>query len=191
MKANLFLVALPSHDNRLVLTQKILACEAKRSPLLKVQWMQTSDLHITIGSITQVEENEIRALALGIASVAQNIPFMANAREIRLYGNAIVLRVEPAHTFLNIHKKTNQKLLESSNNKYQFVSKERFDPHMILGRIKNPQVMNQMHKQQFLSLLNEQFKTYSFLIQQAALVRRLPEGSNSLYQTIQSYPLRG
>lgn len=190
MKTNLFLVALPSHDNRLVFTQKILACEAKRSPLIKVQWTHTNDLHIILGALPQIEESDMRSVALAMSSVSQNAPFMVNTKDIRIYGNTIVLRPEPQHPFMNIYKKTNQKLAESTDNKYQFQTKERFDPHIVLGRIKNLQSVNPLHKQQFLHLLEEQFKTYSFLIQQAALVHRLPENAHPAYQTIQPYPLR-
>jgi 2'-5' RNA ligase len=182
---------LPSYDNRRTLTEKILACETKRSPLVRVQWTHTNDLHITLGFIAGVDEAAFRTIANGLLPVTQSRPFMANVEEIRLYGNAIVLRVEPYQQLLNIHKKMNEKLEEVSNKLYQFESKKRFDPHLTVGRIKNLAALNPLHKHQLMTLVQEQFRGYSFLIQQAALLRRLPENATPAYQSIQLYTLQG
>lgn len=191
MKTNIFLAALPSHDNRMVIAQKILACETKRSPLAKVQWTHTQDLHLTLGYIADVPENDVRKIALEMSGIAQNAPFMANVEDIKIYGNAIVLRCEPYHRFLAIHKKMNQKLQESTNNRYQFDSKKRYDAHLTIGRIRNVKVLNPLHMQQLLSLVQEQFRGCTFLIQQAALMRRVRENAIPAYQTIQLYRLTG
>lgn len=191
MKTNIFLAALPSYDNRLLLTQKIHVCEAKRSPLVRIQWTHINDLHVTIGFIPAVNEADLRLIALGMSSVSQTAPFMANAEEIRVYGNAVVLRIEPYHQLLSIHKKMNHKLQEATQNQYQFQVKGRFDPHITIGRLRNLNALNPLHKHQFINLIGEQFKATSFLIQQAALMRHLPDNAVPAYQTIQLYPLRG
>ncbi len=190
MKTNIFLAMLPGHDNRLALAQKILACEAKRSPLARVHWTNTNDLHITLGYIAEVNESDIRAIALGMSTVSQNSALMGTAEVVKLYGNAIVLKIEPYQMLAAIHKKMNQKLLEVTNQQYHFEAKHRFDPHLTIGRIQNVQALNPLHKQQLLSLIETQFRGYSFLIQQAALMRRLPEKATSPYQSIQLYNLR-
>ena len=192
MKSNVFLAALPSYDNRVVLTQKILACEAKRSPLAKVNWSHTDELHITLGFIPSIEENEFRKIALALTEVSRNAPFMAHTSEVRAYGNALVLRMEPHPHFLSIHRKMNQALLTNTEQQYQFDTQKRFDPHITVGRIRNLDSLNLMHRQQLLSLVAEQFQNVSFLIQQAALLRRSPR-SQSLpaYETLQLYPLNG
>lgn len=191
MKKNIFLAALPSYDNRLAITQKLLGCEAKRSPLIRVNWTHIDDLHITLGYIANVDLNDIRNIALGFSPISQFAPIMANAEEIRIYGNAIVLRLEPQHRFLAIHKKMNQKLAEVSQNRYAFLVKKHFDPHLTIGRVKNWQVLNPIHKQQFMSLIKEQFQTLSFLIQQAALLHHVGEAAVPTYQAIQKYSFNG
>jgi 2'-5' RNA ligase len=191
LKSNIFIALLPSHDNRLSVTQKIHACEAKRSALVKVQWTPINDLHFTLGYIRSVDEKDIRLISMGMSLLSQTIPFMASGEEIRLYGNAIVLRLEPYQNLLAIHKKLNQKLIELSENQYHFDVKGRFDPHLTLGRIKNLPALNPLHRQQFLSLLSEQIKSPSFLIQQGALLRRNAENVTPGYQILHLYPLRG
>lgn len=191
MKTNIFLAALPSYDNRLALTQKIYLCEAKRSPLIKIQWTHTQDFHITLGYISKVEEMDIRSVAIGLSSVSQTAPFMANMEEVRLYGNAITLLVEPNARFLSIHKKMNQKLIEFTNNQYHFESKNRFVAHITLGRIKNVEALNPLHKQQLLSSIQTQFSNTAFLIQQAALMGRVSNYAAPIYQNIQLYALNG
>ena len=190
MKTNIFLAALPTYDNRLTLTQKISLCEAKRSPLVRVQWTHTNDLHITIGYIPAVQVADLRTIAVGMSNVSQASPFMANIEEIKLYGTAIVLRLEPYQQLLTIHKKMNLKLMEVTQSQYQFQVKGRFDPHLTIGRLRNINALNPLHKHQFLNMITEQFKGYSFLIQQAALLRRASEHSTPAYQSIQLYPLR-
>lgn len=191
MKTNIFLAALPTYDNRLALTQKISVCEAKRSPLVRVQWTHTQDLHITLGFIAAVHQTDLRNIASGMSSISQTGPLMANVEEIKLYGNAIVLRLEPYQQFLAIHKKMNLKLMEITQSQYQFQVKGRFDPHLTIGRLRNVNALNPLHKHQFLTMLEEQFRGYSFLIQQAALLHRTSEHSISAYQSIQLYPLHG
>jgi 2'-5' RNA ligase len=187
VKTSIFLAALPSHDNRMIIANKILACETKRSPLAKVQWTHTQDLHLTLGFIAGVEESDLRKVALDLASVSQNAPFMANVEEIKIYGSAIVLRCEPYHRFLAIHKKMNQKMIEGSSGRYQFESKKRYDSHLTIGRIKNLNSLNALHLQQLLGLIQEQFRSCSFLIQQCALMRRIAENTAPSYQSIQLY----
>ncbi|MBS0287467.1 MAG: 2'-5' RNA ligase family protein [Proteobacteria bacterium] len=190
MKFNIFLAALPSHDNRMVMTQKILSCETKRSPLARIHWTHTQDLHVTLGFIPNVIETDIRSIALAMSTISQQSPFMANVEAVHGYGNAIVLKIEPYQQLLNIHKKMHQKLVEATEDKYHFDTKHRFSPHITIGRVQNLAALNQAHKQQLLSLIQEQFSGYSFLIQQAALLRRLPEKATPSYQNIQLYNLR-
>lgn len=189
MKSNIFLAALPSHDNRMIIAQKILNCETKRSPLAKIQWAHTQDLHVTLGFIESVEETDIRKVALELASIAQNAPFMANVEEIKIYGSAIVLRCQPYHRFLAMHKKMNQLLTEGSKGQYQFDVKKRYDAHLTIGRIRNAKALNPLHLEQLLGLIQEQFRNSTFLIQQCALMRRVQE--NAPYQTIQLYRFIG
>jgi 2'-5' RNA ligase len=189
VKTNIFLAALPSNDNRAAITQKISACEAKRSPLVRIQWSQMNDLHVTVGFIQGVEEKDIRTIALGMSDVSKNAPFMANVEDVRIYGTAIVLRVEPHHRFLAIHKAMNQKLLDISNQQYHFLMDRRYDAHLTIGRIRNLKVVNPLHKQQLIQQIEAQFQNYSFLIQQAALLRHGPEHSVPIYQTVQQYLL--
>ena len=186
MKTNIFLAALPSHDNRMIIAQKILACETKRSPLAKVQWTHTQDLHLTLGFMPGVEESDLRKASLLLTSVSQNAPFMANVEEIKIYGSAIVLRCQPYHRFLDMHKKMNQKLIEGFEGKYQFDVKKRYDAHMTIGRIRNVNALNPLHMQQLLGLIQEQFRSCTFLIQQCALMRRIEDAAPS-YQIIQQY----
>lgn len=190
MKTNIFLAALPSHDTRLTLTQKISACEAKRSPLAKVQWTHTQDLHVTLGFIEGVNEIDLRGIALSLTSVGQTASFMSTVEDIKLFGNTIVLKLQPYPVFLSIHKKMNQILLTQTQNQYHFDDKKRYDPHITIGRIKNLPALNQLHKQQLISLCQEQFRSTSFLIQQAALLRRRAENSIPAYQTLQLYTLK-
>lgn len=190
MNSNLFLAALPSHDNRLVFMQKISACEAKRSPLVKVQWTHTQDLHITLGFMADVAQSDFRSIALGFMPVSQNPPFMAHVEGVRLYGNAIVLQTGPIQQFQSIHRKMHQRLLEISNHRYDFAMDHRYDPHLTIGRIRNLQALNPQHREQFRSLVETQFKQYSFLIQQAALLRHSNEPSGPVYQILQQYLLR-
>ncbi len=190
MKLNIFLAALPSYDNRMVMTQKILACEAKRSPLARIQWTHTQDLHVTLGFISAVEEGELRNVALAMSILSQNSPFMATVEDVRGYGNAIVLRIEPYQQLLSIHKKLHQKLIEATQNKYEFDTRHRFSPHITIGRVQNLSALNQAHKQQLLGIIQEQFRGYSFLIQQAALMRKLPEKAQPSYQNIQLFNFR-
>ncbi len=175
----------------MMITQTIHKCEAKRSPLVRIIWTYHLDLHVTIGFIPSVEESDIRPIALGMTLVSQTAPFMANGEEIKLYGNAIVVRVEPYQQFLSMHKKMQKKLMEGSNQRYQFQEKGRFDPHLTLGRIQNLHAVNTHHQHQLLALIQEQFKNCSFLVQQAALMRRVSERVTPIYQTIQLYPLQG
>ncbi len=123
-------------------------------------------------------------------AITQHSPLMANVGEVRGFGNAIILKVEPYQTLLAIHKSMNQKLIEATQHKYHFEAKHRFSPHLTLGRVQNMEALNQVHKHQLLNLIQEQFGSYSFLIQQVALLRRLPEKSTSVYQNIQLYTLR-
>jgi 2'-5' RNA ligase len=190
MKTNIFLALLPGHDNRLALAQKILACEAKRSPLARINWTNNNDLHITLGYIPEVNESDIRAIALGMSIISQSSALMASGEQVKLYGNAIVLKIEPYQVLSTLNKKMNQKLIEITNQQYHFEAKHRFDPHLTIGRIQNLQALSALHKEQLISLIETQFTGYSFLIQQAALMRRLPEKATSPYQSIQLYNLR-
>ncbi len=190
MKQNIFLAALPSHDNRMVMTQKILNCESKRSPLARIHWTHTQDLHATLGFIPQVNEAEMRNIALTMSAVEQNSPIMATVEEVRGFGNAIVLKIGPYQQLFNIHKKMNQKLMLATQNQYQFDAKHRFSPHITIGRVQNLTALNQQHKDQLLNLIEEQFSGYSFLIQQLGLMRRRPEKATPVYQNIQLYTLR-
>lgn len=189
MNPNLFLAAIPSYDNRLAITQKILACEAKRSPLIKVQWTPVNDLHLTLGYIKSVKQQDIRTISSAMSGVSQTAPFMANTEELRIYGTAIVLRVEPYQRLLAIHKKMNQRLIEMTHHQYQFEAKHHFDPHLTIGRIRNWQVLNPLHRQQFLEILRVNLGQFSFLIQQAGLLYRADPKMN--YQAVQIYALNG
>ncbi|MFI4938195.1 MAG: 2'-5' RNA ligase family protein [Candidatus Berkiellales bacterium] len=189
MESNVFLAALISHDNRVIITQKIHACEAKRSPLIRVQWTPTNDLHVTLGFIGSVEEKDIRTIAVGLSTASHNASFMANVGSIRLYGSAIVLRMEPYHVFYKIHQQMQQKLIENTQQKYQFDTRKRYDPHVTIGRIRNLRDVNAFHKQQLLSMIEDQFRACTVMIQQAALLRRLPQESGDNYQTLQLYTL--
>lgn len=190
MKTNLFLAALPRHDNRQTITQKISACEAKRSPLVKVQWTHTEDLHITLGFIADVEPKDFRTIALGFMPVTQNAPIMAHVEGIRLYGNAIVLQVGPIQPLQSIHRKMHQRLLECSEHRYDFLMDKRFDPHLTIGRIRNLRDLNPLHKEQLLGLIEAQFRSMSFLIQQAALLKHTQETAVPSYQVLQQYLFR-
>jgi 2'-5' RNA ligase len=190
MNTHLFLAALPSHDNRLIITQKISACEAKRSPLVKVQWTHTQDLHITLGFIQHVEPADIRQIALGFMPITQNAPFMAHVEGIRLYGNAIVLQIGPIQLLQSIHRKMHQRLLEISNHKYDFLMDKRFDPHLTIGRIRNLKALNPLHKDQLMQLVEAQFRQTGFLIQQAALLKHTQETAVPSYQILQQYLFR-
>lgn len=174
----------------MVMTQKILSCETKRSPLARIHWTHTQDLHATLGFVHQVNETDIRNIALAMNSVEQNSPIMATVDEVRGFGNAIVLKIGPYQQLFNIHKKLNQKLTELTQNQYQFDAKHRFSPHITIGRVQNLAALNQQHKHQLLNLIQEQFSGYSFLIQQLALLRRGPEKAIPVYQNIQLYTLR-
>lgn len=191
MKANIFLAALPRHDNRLTLTQKMDACEAKRSPLIRMQWTHVQDLHVTIGFIPLVEKADLRMVALSLVSVTQSSLFMANYGAIKLYGSALVLALEPYHSFAELHKKMNHKLQEGTSQRYQFDTSKRYTPHMTLARIRNINALNPLHKQHLISLAEEQFQSTSILFQQAALMKHMSENGGPLYQTLQLYPFRG
>lgn len=191
MKANIFLAALPAHDTRRSLTQKMDACEAKRSPLIRLQWTHTQDLHVTIGFIPLVDQSDLRMVALALAEISKTSLFMVNFGSIKLYGNALVLCLEPYHSFANLHKKMNQKLQEGTSERYQFDTSKRYMPHMTLGRIRNIQAINALHKQQLISLMEEQFQSTTMTIQQAALMRHVSETGGPVYQTLQLYPFRG
>lgn len=175
----------------MIIAQKILVCEAKRSPLAKIAWTHPQDLHLTLGYIEQVQENDIRKIAMDLSNVSQNAPFLATVNEIKIYGSAIVLRCEPYHRFLAIHKKMNQQLIEGSNNRYQFESNKKYDAHLTLGRIRNAKALNALHVQQLLSLIQQQFNNATFLIQQCALMRRVADNSLPCYQNIQLYRFTG
>lgn len=191
MITNLFLAALPNHDNRMVIAQKILACEARRSPLAKIAWTHAQDLHLTLGYISQVQESDVRRIAMDLNSVSQDAPFLATVDEIKIYGSAIVLRCEPYHRFLAIHKKMNHKLAAGSDNRYQFEANKKYDAHLTLGRIRNAKALNPLHVQQLLGLIQEQFRNCTFLIQQCALMRRIADNTAPYYQSIQLYRLIG
>lgn len=174
----------------MVMTQKISACEAKRSPLARIQWTHTQDLHVTLGYIPDVNETDIRSIALSMNSISTQSPFMANVEEVRGYGNAIVLKIEPYQQLLTIHKKMNQKVIDATQNQYHFDSKNRFSPHITIGRVQNLEALNQTHKHQLLNLIQEQFNGYAFLIQQAALMRKVSERTAPHYQNIQLFNFR-
>lgn len=174
----------------MIMTQKISACEAKRSPLARIQWTHTQDLHITLGYIPKVDQADVRSISLALSAIAQQSPIMANVAQVRGFGNAIALIIEPHQQLLSIHRKLNQKLIEATNNKYHFDTKNRFSPHISIGRVQNLAALNQTHKNQLLDLIQTQFSGYSFLIQQAALMRRLPEKATPHYQSIQLYTMR-
>lgn len=189
MNTPIFLAALPSFENNLQLTEKISACEAKRSPLVKIQWTHAQDLHITLGYIPGIAEKDISIVAMSMASISQISSFMAQVGEVKLYGNAIVLRMHPYPRFLNIHDKMQQKLLAISNHQYQFDMQHKYDPHLTVGRIKNMAAINAAHKMQLLNLIAEKLRSFSFLIQQAALMRRVPENTIPVYEKIKLYTL--
>jgi 2'-5' RNA ligase len=191
LTVNVFLAALPGQDNRASLVQKMDRCEAKRSPLVKIHWTHAQDLHVTLGYIANVDPKDIRMIAVAMTSVAEAARFMTNFGAIKLYGSALVLCLEPYHSFFNIHKKMNQKLQESSQQKYHFETSKRYTPHITLGRIRNAQALNELHKQQFISLAEEQFRESPLLIQQAALMQRVGEGHGPIYQAVHLYPFRG
>lgn len=191
MKANIFLAALPGHDNRLTLTQKMDICEAKRSPLIRIHWAHVYDLHVTIGFIPLVEQRDLPLIILALAGVCETPYFMANYGAIKLYGSTLVLSLEPYHSFSNLHKKMNQKLQEGTANRYQFDTNKRYAPHITLGRIRNISALNLLHKQQLVTLVEEQFQNTTFLIQQAALMRHMSENGGPVYQTLKLYPFRG
>jgi 2'-5' RNA ligase len=138
-----------------------------------------------------VNETDIRGIALGMSLISQTSPQMCTVEDVKLYGNAIVLRVEPYQSLLAMHKKMNHKLQEVTNNQYQFQVKGRFDPHLTIGRIRNLTSLNALHKHQIVNLVTENFRGTPFLIQQAALLRRIPKDSTPDYQSIQMYSLRG
>jgi 2'-5' RNA ligase len=171
----------------MAITEKISTCEARRSPLVKVQWTHTQDLHVTLGYIPSVEIRDFRNIALSFMPITKTTPFMAHVEGIKLYGNAIVLQVGPAQQLQSLHRKMNQRLGESSNQQYQFATDKRFDPHMTLGRIRNIQALNGQHRDQFLALIETQFRQYGFLIQQAALLRHADTPTVPSYQTLQQY----
>jgi 2'-5' RNA ligase len=187
---NIFLAALPSHDNRTIIMQKINACEAKRSPLVRVQWTHTQDLHATLGFIPEVDPKDIKQIVPAFNPITQSPAFMAHVAEVKAYGTAIVLRLEPYPHFSALHKKMNHQLMEATENRYQFDTKKRYDPHITIGRIRNLSALNLLHQQQFLSLVQAQFSNYSFIIQQAALLHRAADPhAMPTYETIQLYTL--
>lgn len=187
MITNVFLAALPNYDHAMTISQKILACEAKRTALAKITWTHPQDLHVTLGYISQVQENDIRKIAIDFTAVSQHAPFLATISDIKIYGSAIVLRCEPYHRFLAIHKKMNQQLVDGSNGRYQFDTHKKYDAHLTVGRIRNAKALNPLHVQQLLALIQEQFRNTTFLIQQCALMRRIADNTGPCYQAIQLY----
>lgn len=190
MTTNLFLAALPSHDNLMKITQMISVCEAKRSPLVKVQWTHAQDLHVTLGFIEQVAPSDVRNVALSFMPITQNAPFMAHVEGIRLYGNAIVCQTGPVERFQSIHRKMLHALQEYTNQQYGFLKDKRYTPHLTIGRIRNLKALNPRHREELLSLIGDQFAQYGFLIQQAALLQHTPQPAIPRYEVLQQYLLR-
>ena len=196
MKINLFIAAVPSHDNRQLIAQKIHQCEAKRSSQIRINWTYLTDLHVTMGFLSGVETNDAQALAQGFTILKDTTKFLATVKDVRIYGNAIVLRLEPYQTFLGLFKKLKNQLQTVLDNKYHFKEHARFDAHLTIGRIQSPRVLNTTQQYQLTAMISEQFVNASFLIQQTALMQRIPENiakmskSAQVYQVLQGYPFK-
>lgn len=192
-KTNVFVAMLPSHDHRQQITQKIYACEAKRSSQLRIHWTFITDLHATLGFLSGIEIPDIQTLSRSFQYLTQATKFMATVKDVRIYGNAIVLRLEPYQTFLGLHQKLKQALQGYQDGKYHLKEQTRYDPHLTIGRIHYPRMLNDKLKHQLVSMISEPFTNTSLLIQQAALMQRLPthvlKTSNSpqTYQVLQGY----
>lgn len=193
MKVNIFFAAVPNHDNRQLLTQKILQCEAKRSSQLRIDWSHLTDLHITLGYLSGVEDTDLRAIAQSFLFLNQTTKFLATIKDVRIFGNAIVLRMEPYQTFLGLFKKMKQQLQNTLENKYQFKEHDRFDAHITIGRIQTPRTLTNTQKLQLCNIVGEQFVNTTIVIQQVALMQRIPDHlaknakSAQQYQALQGY----
>lgn len=190
MTSNLFLAALPSRDNGITMTQKISVCEAKRSPLVKVQWTYTADLHITLGFIEQAASQDVRTISLGFMPLTQQPAFMAHIEGVRLYGNAIVCQTGPVQLFQGIHRQMEHALEKCTNQQYHFLKDKRYTPHLTLGRIQNLKAVNNQHREQLLQLIETEFRQYGFMIYQAALLKHTLDRSLPSYEILQQYLLR-
>lgn len=193
MKINLFIAAVPSHDNRQLIAQKIHQCEAKRSSQIRINWTYLTDLHITLGFLADVDIRDVQTLAQGFALVKETTKFLATIKDVRIYGNAIVLRLEPQQIFLGILKKLKTQLQTLLDNKYQFREHSRFDPHITIGHIQSPRTLSALQQHQLTSMITEPFVNMSILVQQAALMQRIQNNTNQsvqVYQALQAYPFK-
>lgn len=196
MKRNIFIAAIPSPDHRQLITQKISQCEAKRHSGIRIQWTHLQDLHITIGFLPGVFDKDIQALAMCFQCITSSSKFLASVKDVRIFGNAVVLRLEPYQSFLNLFKKLKQQLQNTLDGKYHFKEHNRFEAHLTIGRIKSPKTMSHAQRHQLTSMIDEQFQNVSIMIQQGALCHRLPEeyikkaSSAQVYQAIQGYPFK-
>lgn len=196
MKRNIFIAVLPSHDHRQLITQHIHQCEAKRHSGIRIKWTYTSDLHITLGFLPKVEEKAIPVIAQCFQPMTKFTKFMANVKDVRIFGNAIVLRLEPYQTFLNLFKTLKTQLQTVADGQYHFTEHARFEAHLTIGRIKSPHVLGSVQKQQLITMVAEQFVRISFLIQQGALMQRLPDDilkqmkSAQVYDVLKGYTLK-
>lgn len=192
MNVNIFFAAVPNPDNRQLLSQKILQCEIKRSPQLKIDWSHLTDLHITLGYLSNVQDIDLRAIAQNFLFLNQTSKFLATIKDVRIFGNSIVLRMEPYQTFLGLFKKMKQQLQVTLQNKYQFKEHARFDAHITIGRIQAPRVLTPQQKLQLCNIVAEQFANTTILIQQVALMQRIPahlvrNAKSAQYQALQGY----
>lgn len=193
MKINLFIAAVPSHDNRQLIAQKIHQCEAKRSSQIRINWAYLTDLHMTLGFLADVDIPDVPALAQGFTLIKETPKFLATIKDVRIYGNALVLRLEPQQIFLGIFKKLKTQLQTLLDNKYQFKEHARFDPHITIGHIQSPRTLSTLQQHQLVSMIAEPFVNMPILVQQAALMQRIQNNTSQsaqVYQTLQAYPFK-
>lgn len=196
MSNNIFIAAVPSYDHKQLIMQRILNCETKRSSQLRIDWTNLADLHITLGFLPSVDPADFQAIAQSFAVLTQSTKFISQVKDVRIFGNAIVLRLEPLQNFLVLYRKLKHQLQEVLTGKYAFKEHGRFEAHLTVGRIKSPRVLTHMQKAQLITTVSEQFVNTTFLVQQASLMQRIPETfsskakSSQVYQVLQGYPFK-
>lgn len=169
--------------------QKIYACEAKRPSMIKINWAHLQDLHVTIAYIRGVADTDTRLLGTHFLTLAKNASFMARVTQVKLYGSALVLCLDPYNKFHAMHKLIKVGLKDCFEGKYSLEDNKRFDPHMTIGRLLPGPHIGPQQKFQFTNMIQEQFANFGFMVQQAGLMRRKKENTLPHYELLHPYNL--
>ena len=159
-------------------------------PMPDVRWTKSSNIHLTLKFLGDVEVSRIDTISVALADIARQFSsFTMNLAGIGAFPNSR----KPRIVWVGIEKGANElvsmaKQIEDAMKKLGFPREKRsFRPHLTVGRIRHlehPTIMTKALEKSAVGGLGD------FTVQQVSLIKSQLDPAGSIYTTLSEAPLK-